>query len=156
DVQNWLSSPGSNFGWIVIGDESGTGTAKRFDSRENSTASNQPALTIDYTTGGNTAPTITSANSTAFTVGTAGTFTVTASGTPTPSISETGTLPGGVSFNTTTGVLSGTPAAGTSGTYPLTFTASNGVGSNATQSFTLTVNQAPAVTSGTSTTFTVG
>ena len=57
-----------------------------------------------------------------------------------------------------TATLSGTPAAAP-GTYPLTFTAANGVLPNATQSFTLTVNQAtqrrpsPARNS---TTFTVG
>ena len=43
-----------------------------------------------------------------------------------------------------TATLSGTPAAGTAGTYPLTITASNGVGSPANQSFTLTVNPAAA------------
>ena len=42
-----------------------------------------------------------------------------------------------------TATLAGTPAAGTGGTYPLTITAANGVGPDATQSFTLTVNQAP-------------
>ena len=41
------------------------------------------------------------------------------------------------------GVLSGTPAAGTHGNYPLTITASNGVSPNATQNFTLTVNPPP-------------
>ena len=91
-----------------------------------------------------TAPTITSANSTTFTVGTAGTFPVTATGTPTPTLSETVPLPSGVTFNTTTGVLSGTPASETFGTYPITFTASNGVTPNAVQNFTLTVNPAPA------------
>jgi hypothetical protein len=101
-------------------------------------------------------PTITSGNSTTFTVGTAGTFTVTATGFPAPTFSETGALPTGVTLNTTTGVLSGTPAAGTGKTYSIMFTASNGVGSNATQSFTLTVDQAAAVTSANSTTFTVG
>ena len=104
----------------------------------------------------NTAPAFTSVNHATFTVGTAGTFTVTATGTPTPSLSETGALPSGVTFNSTTGVLSGTPAAGTGKTYSLTFTASNGVGTNATQSFTLTVDQAPAIVSANSTTFTVG
>ena len=102
------------------------------------------------------APAITSANSTTFTVGTAGSFTVTATGTPTPTLSETGALPSGVTFDAATGVLSGTPAAGTGGTYPLTFTAANGVPPNATQTFTLTVDQAPAITSANSTTFTVG
>ena len=102
------------------------------------------------------APTITSATSTTFTTGIAGSFTVTTTGTPTPTLSETGALPSGVTFNAATATLSGTPAAGTGGTYPLTFTAANGVGSPATQNFTLTVNQAPAITSATSTPFTTG
>ena len=104
------------------------------------------------------APTITSASSTTFTVGTAGTFTVTTTGSPTPTLTETGTLPSGVTFSSSngTGTLSGTPAAGTAGSYPLTFAASNGVGTAASQSFTLTVNRAPAITSASSTTFTVG
>lgn len=85
------------------------------------------------------APAITSASSATFTVNAAGSFTVTATGSPTPTITETGALPTGVSFNTTTHVLSGTPAAGTAATYNITFTASNGVGTNAVQSFTLTV-----------------
>jgi hypothetical protein len=102
------------------------------------------------------APAITSANSTTFQVGTAGSFMVTATGSPTPTFTETGALPNGVTFNTTTGVLSGTPVGGTGGTYPLTFTAENGITPNATQSFTLTVDQAPAITSANSATFLVG
>jgi hypothetical protein len=62
---------------------------------------------------------------------------VSASGTPQPSITETGTLPSGVSFNRTSDVLSGT--AKKTGVYRLTFTASNGSRSKTTQSFTLTV-----------------
>jgi uncharacterized delta-60 repeat protein len=104
----------------------------------------------------NEAPAITSANNATFTVGAAGSFTVTATGYPAPTIARSGTLPSGVTFNTTTHVLSGTPAANTGGSHPLTFTASNGVGSNAVQSFTLIVNQAPAITSANNTTFTVG
>ncbi len=92
-------------------------------------------LTIDQT------PAITSANSTTFTIGTAGSFTVTATGSPAPTITESGALPSGVSFTSATGVLSGTPASGTAGSYPLVFTAANGVGSAATQNFTLTVSQ---------------
>jgi hypothetical protein len=48
---------------------------------------------------------------------------VTTTGSPTPSISETGTLPSGVTFADNrdgTATLSGTPDPGTSGTYPLT------------------------------------
>jgi hypothetical protein len=80
---------------------------------------------------------ITSDNNKVFTEGVAGTFTVTANLTSTFSL--TGSLPSGVTFNTATGVLSGTPAAGTNGTYPLTITASNGASPDATQAFTLTV-----------------
>jgi hypothetical protein len=79
-------------------------------------------------------PGVTSADSTTFTEGTAGSFTVTGSGSPT--LTETGTLPTGVTF--TSGVLSGTPAAGTAGSYAVEITATNSVGS-VTQAFTLTV-----------------
>ena len=41
------------------------------------------------------------------------------------------------------GTLAGTPAAGTAGSYPLTFTATNIVGTSAPQAFTLTVTQPP-------------
>jgi YDG domain/Bacterial Ig-like domain (group 3)/MBG domain (YGX type)/Kelch motif len=91
-------------------------------------------------------PTITSASSTTFAAGQAGSFTVTATGTPAPTFSESGALPSGVTLNTSTGVLSGTPAGGTNGTYAITFTASNGISPNATQNFTLTVDNQPTVT----------
>src|SRR5581483_10969839 len=122
------------------------------------TASNgvAPNATQNFSLTVNQAPAITSANNTNFAVGTSGSFTVTTTGFPAPTLSQAGTLPSGITFNVATGVLSGTPAAGTGGTYPITFTASNGVGTNATQSFTLTVNQAPAITSANSTTFTAG
>jgi len=112
------------------------------------------SITANGTAAG-TAPSITSGSTTTFTAGSAGSFTVTASGSPSPTFSEIGTLPSGVTFSSG-GVLSGTPAAGTGGTYSLSFTAANGVGSNAVQSFTLKVNQAPSITSANSTTFTEG
>jgi len=51
-------------------------------------------------------------------------------------------LPNGLTYNGSTGVVSGTPADGTAGSYPITFTAANGVPPNATLSYTLTVNPA--------------
>ncbi len=105
------------------------------------------------------APSISSANHTTFTVGSPGTFTVTTGGTPNPAIEKDGTLPSGVSFFDNadgTATLSGTPGAGTAGTYPLTFTASNGVGSDAHQDFTLTVEQPPQITSANNDTFESG
>ena len=105
-------------------------------------------------------PTITSASVTTFTVDQPGTFTVTATGLPTPSsITRGGALPAGVNFVDNadgTGTLSGTPAPGTGGPYAITFTAANGIAPDAVQNFTLAVNQAPAITSGSATTFTVG
>ena len=84
---------------------------------------------------------ITSANSFALPVNSAGSFTVTGTGTPVPSFSISGTLPAGIAFDPTTTKLGGTPASGTAGTYPLTVSATNGVPPNATQSFTLTVQK---------------
>ena len=48
DVQMWVDDPSSNFGWIVIGNESINKTAKRFDSRENATAANRPSLQVTF------------------------------------------------------------------------------------------------------------
>jgi FtsP/CotA-like multicopper oxidase with cupredoxin domain len=48
DVQLWMTNAGTNFGWIIKGDESTTKTAKRFDSRENSTTSQRPVLRVDF------------------------------------------------------------------------------------------------------------
>ncbi len=90
------------------------------------------------------APVITSTSTTNFGVGAAGaTFTPAASNTPT-SWSETGTLPTGVSFSTSTGAISGTPAAGTSGVYIINLTATNAGGSG-TQTFFLDVWSGPVV-----------
>ncbi len=85
-------------------------------------------------------PAITSANTTTFTVGTPGTFTVTVTGAPVPTLSQTGTLPNGVTFTAGTGVLAGTPTQ--AGTFPLVFTAANGTLPNAVQPFSLVVNKA--------------
>ena len=100
------------------------------------------------------APAITSGGSATFTEGTQGTFPVTTTGSPTAKITESGTLPAWRHADRRRqrdGTLAGTPAFGSAGSYPITITAANGVGSNATQSFTITVNAAPTapvITSG--------
>jgi len=91
-------------------------------------------------------PPISSANHATFTVGAAASFAVVAGGTPAPTYSETGTLPSGITLNSTTGSLSGTPASGMVGAYDLTFSAYNGFGSPATQAFTLTIASASSKT----------
>jgi hypothetical protein len=105
------------------------------------------------------APAFTSPATTTLVVGTPGSFTVTVSGTPAPVLNYSGALPNGVSFNSSTGLLSGTPGPGTAGDYALTFTAANGFGSNAIQNFTLHISpsvSAPAITSPQTAIFTVG
>ncbi len=95
-------------------------------------------------------PQILSQSSATFTAGTTGTFTVDSIGGPTPTVSQTGALPSGVSFTDNhdgIATLAGNPAAGTGGTYDLVITASNGQLPNAVQDFTLTVDEAPSITS---------
>ena len=104
------------------------------------------------------APAITSSATATATVGTAMSFTVTTTGFPKATITESGTLPKGISFTTNangTASISGTPAAGTGGSYTIGLQATNSAGS-ATQSFVLVVDQAPAITSSATASATVG
>jgi len=45
DVQGWLDQPADNFGWILLGNESASSSAKRFDSRESAAG---PTLVVTY------------------------------------------------------------------------------------------------------------
>jgi hypothetical protein len=121
-------------------------------------AGSSPAQAFTLTV--NQAPAITSANNATFVAGQAGSFTVTTSGFPAPSIARGGVLlPSGITFTDNgngTGTLAGTPAAATGGTYAISFTATNVVGSSPAQAFTLSVNELPVVTSANNATFTVG
>lgn len=122
---------------------------------ENNTSSYNPEVSFEV-------PAITSADQITFTEASPGDFTVTTSGNPTPTLSQTGSLPDGVTFTDNgdgTATFAGTPAIGTEGVYEITITADNGVGTAATQTFTLTVVPAPVaptITSNAFTTFTVG
>ncbi|MGA0172608.1 MAG: DNRLRE domain-containing protein [Phycisphaerales bacterium] len=49
DVIAWIENASTNFGWILIGDETQMGTARRFDSRNNELPGGRPRLVIDYT-----------------------------------------------------------------------------------------------------------
>lgn len=114
-----------------------------------------PDATQTFTLTVNQAPVITSKDHATFAAGTPGSFTATATGVPTVAFSEKGNLPAGVNL-TSAGLLSGTPAAGSGGIYHITITATNGVTPEDTQAFTLTVNEAPAITSAAYATFLVG
>jgi len=107
-------------------------------------------LTVTNTAGGkltstvtitvNVPPQITSANGATFTVGVSGSFTVTTTGTLPMTLTETGSLPSPITFvdnGNGTATISGKPTGAS--VSPITITASNGFGSNATQTFTLSV-----------------
>ncbi len=50
DVAGWVDDPRSNFGWVLIGDESVANTAKRFGARENGNPDRRPRLFVEYCT----------------------------------------------------------------------------------------------------------
>ena len=77
------------------------------------------------------APSITSAASATANMGAPFSFTVYATGEPAPALTETGSLPSGLTFTDNgngTATIAGTPATGSGGTYPLTIEAANGPG----------------------------
>jgi Putative Ig domain len=151
---NLALTDGSNAAPTCVANAGSTGETNNLTLGTCSTAGGaSPSIQFDE---GNQAPTITSANATTFQVGHNGSFQATAVGDPTNiTFSRSGALPGGVSFSSS-GLLSGTPTVGEGGIYNFTITASNGVSPSATQAFTLTVIQAPAITSVNHATFTIG
>jgi hypothetical protein len=48
DVQGWLDDPQTNFGWAIVIPGPVTGSAKRFNSRENPGANSRPVLSVTY------------------------------------------------------------------------------------------------------------
>jgi hypothetical protein len=52
DVQSWIANSGSNFGWLIAGNEGIEQSAQRFHTGEN--ANNKPQLTVTYTLSGAT------------------------------------------------------------------------------------------------------
>ncbi len=120
-----------------------------------SVTSNSARVTVSASAGSK--PALSSATSASATAGQAFTYTATFSGSPT-ALSASG-VPAGLAFNTSTGVLSGTPT--TAGSHIVAFTATNAAGSG-TGNLALAVAAAggistkPALSSGTTATATVG
>jgi integrase len=88
------------------------------------------------------APTITSRASKTIRIGTPSTATVKAEGNRTPGLSDSGAVPGGITFvdqGNGTGALVGTAVAGSAGSYPIAITATNGGQPTAVKQFTLVV-----------------
>jgi hypothetical protein len=133
----------------LSGTPTSTGTYPLTITATNSLGTATQSFVLTVTSG---SVAITSAGSASATTGKAFSFTVTSTGAPAPAMTEAGVLPQGLTWTDNgngTAALVGTPAAGQGGVYPLTFTATN-AGGTASQSFTLTVNDAPAITSASS------
>jgi uncharacterized repeat protein (TIGR01451 family) len=125
------------------GSVSNTATATANDAHSNTVTSNASTVTVPE------GMAITSAASTSATEGVPAAFTVTTTSGPNkPTISDNGSmLPAGLAFADNgdgTASLTGTPACGTAGTYPLSISATNGAGSPATQTLSLVVATAPS------------
>lgn len=137
DVQSWLNSPSTNFGWVVVGNEIEVHTAKRFDSRNHTTANNRPALTITYTPA--VAPVINA-------IADAGTLCGTPYTSATPTLAQGSPLPtwslvtgqNGMTINVANGAVSWPNPPPNETPYGITVMATNAAGSD-TESWQLTV-----------------
>ncbi len=88
------------------------------------------------------APVITSADAVTFHSGASKTFRISAKGYPVPYVTVTGTLPAGVSATPAAGIvtLSGVPAPGSGGVYPVTVVATSATGTTQ-QTLVITVDE---------------
>jgi hypothetical protein len=116
----------------ISGTPTAAGTSTVTLSATNATGTGSATLTLTVAVG---APAITSATTASGTAGTAFSYQITATNSPT-SYAATG-LPTGLSVNTSTGAISGTPTAAGTSTVTLSATNSTGMGS---ATLTLTIS----------------
>ncbi len=106
----------------------------------NSSGTGTGSVTVQFVPAPIATPVISSSTSASGTVGQPFTYTITASNSPT-SFAATN-LPTGLSLNTSSGVISGTPTA--AGTFSIVIAAANGGGSGSSRTLALTVASAAA------------
>jgi hypothetical protein len=134
---------------LITGTPASAGSSTVGLSATNGGGTGNATLTLTISLG---KPVITSATTATGTVGTAFSYQITATNSPT-SYGATG-LPGGLTVNAATGLVSGTPSA--AGTSTVTLAASNATGTgNASVTLTISV-PAPVITSGTTASGAVG
>jgi hypothetical protein len=115
------------------------------------TVKNQAVFTQHFTLTVDASPVFKSKGAELIHTGTAFSYPITTVyGYPVPTITTASTLPAGVSLvdnGNGTAALTGTPGPLSGGVHSIALTATNGVGSPVNQTFTLTVYQAPVITS---------
>ena len=135
---------------LISGTPTAAGVSNAVLTATNAAGSSIQTLTISITSV--PVPLVTSSATATATVGSAFSYQITASNAPT-SYSATG-LPSGLTINTTSGLISGTPTA--AGTFSITVSATNADGSG-TKTVTATIKpQAPAISSAANATAMVG
>src|SRR5438477_8002068 len=135
---------------LISGTPTTAGTYSVTISATNSSGTGSATLTLTIKP---PPPVITSATTASGTVGVAFSYQITATNNPT-SFNATG-LPGGLTVNTSTGLVSGTPT--TAGTYTVTLSATNAGGTgSATLTLTVVNPPPPVITSATTANGTVG
>ncbi len=136
---------------LISGTPTAAGTSTVTLSATNSGGTGNATLTL--TVAVPPAPVITSATTANGTVGSAFSYQITATNSPT-SYGATG-LPAGLTVNTATGLISGTPTAAGTSTVTVSATNSGGTG-NATLTLTVAAPPAPVITSATTASGAVG
>lgn len=133
-LPDWWESVyfGSTTGASTVVDADGDGRNNLAEYLARSDPLNGQSVPLPYA---GTAPALTSENGIVCTVGTPCATVVAATGAPEPMLERSGTLPPGLSFDATSGILQGTPAAGSQGFWTQTIVARNGVGLPSTQAF---------------------
>jgi len=135
---------------LISGTPTATGTTTVTLGATNAGGTGNKTLTITVTLG---KPVITSATTATGQVGVAFSYQITATNTPTGFAASP--LPAGVTVNTTTGLISGTPT--TTGTTNVSLTATNATGTSTPVILVLTINPAkPVINSATTATGQVG
>jgi hypothetical protein len=134
---------------VVSGTPTAVGTSTLGITATNGVGTSTPAtVTITIST---PAPPVVTAGSKTGTINVAFSYQIVASNSPTSYAIASGTLPAGLTLNTSTGLISGTPTA--VGTSALGITASNGVGTSSAATVTITISSSaiPVVSTGSQT-----
>ena len=127
---------GSATGAVAGADSDGDGVPNSAEYGARSDPLNIQSVPVPFAA---TAPLFTNGNALVCVVGNLCSATIVATGISAPTVVRTGSLPAGVTFDSSTGVLTGTPSPGTQGMWMQTFVADSGVGPLAAQAFALLV-----------------
>lgn len=141
DLPDGVAFADNGDGTGTLGGTAQPATGGLYDVTIDGTNGVAPDATWPFALTVNEAPSLSAADAT-FRVGTAGSAALTVGGFPAPTVTATG-LPAGLAVDGA--AITGTPAAGSGGVHVVDLTATNGVGADATDSATITVEETASV-----------